>query len=72
MGWFVAALEKYAVLGGRSRRREYWFFVLFTGAITLLLMLIDGAIGTVASSTGLGLQSAILSQAILAPSIAWK
>jgi uncharacterized membrane protein YhaH (DUF805 family) len=29
MIWFLAALKKYAVFQGRSRRKEYWYFVLF-------------------------------------------
>ncbi len=70
MSWFVAALKKYAVFGGRSRRKEYWFFVLFSSIITVVLSIIDGAIGTLDSSTGFGLLSGIFSLAILVPSIA--
>ena len=69
MRWFVAALEKYAVFGGRSRRREYWYFVLFSSIITVLLFVVDGAIGTFDSSLGLGLLSGIFSLAILVPTI---
>ena len=29
MDWFLAALKKYAVFGGRARRKEYWMFYLF-------------------------------------------
>jgi len=28
MGWYLAALKKYADFSGRARRREYWFFIL--------------------------------------------
>ncbi len=70
MSWFVAALKKYAVFGGRSRRREYWFFALFSTVIALVLALIDGALGTFDSSLGLGLLSGIYGVAILLPSIA--
>lgn len=29
MNWYLMALRKYADFGGRSRRSEYWYFVLF-------------------------------------------
>jgi uncharacterized membrane protein YhaH (DUF805 family) len=29
MSWYLQALSKYALFGGRARRKEYWFFVLF-------------------------------------------
>jgi uncharacterized membrane protein YhaH (DUF805 family) len=70
MSWFVAALKRYAVFGGRSRRKEYWYFVLFSSIITLVLFVIDGAIGTFDPSLGIGLLSGIFSLAILIPSIA--
>ncbi|MBA2618386.1 MAG: DUF805 domain-containing protein [Rubrobacter sp.] len=70
MSWFVAALKKYAVFGGRSRRKEYWFFVLFSAIISVVLIIIDAAIGTFSSSAGIGLLSGIYSLAILVPSIA--
>ena len=70
MSWFFAALRKYAVFGGRYRRKEYWYFVLFSSIITVLLFIVDGAIGTFDSSLDLGLLSGIFSLAILIPSIA--
>jgi hypothetical protein len=27
VSWYLEALKKYAVFGGRSRRKEYWYFV---------------------------------------------
>ena len=70
MGWFVAASKKYVVLMVRFRRKEYWYLVLFNFLITVVLVLIDGAIGTLNPSTGLGLLSGIYSLADLIPSIA--
>ena len=29
MKWFLAAFKKYAVINGRARRSEYWYFTLF-------------------------------------------
>ena len=69
MSWFIEALGKYAVYSGRSRRKEYWFFVLFVVVISTVLTIIDGLIGAYDRSTGVGLLSAIFSLAILIPSI---
>lgn len=70
MSWFIAALKKYAVFGGRSRRKEYWYFVLFSSIVTLTLVMIDTITGTFDSAVGLGLLSGIFSLAILISSIA--
>ncbi|WP_462137743.1 DUF805 domain-containing protein [Candidatus Mycalebacterium sp.] len=35
--WFLKGLRLYAVFGGRARRREYWFFLLWTFIITSLV-----------------------------------
>ncbi len=70
MEWFTEALKKYAVFSGRSRRKEYWYFVLFTVLISIALSVIDGLIGTYDSSAGVGLLSGIFSLAILIPGIA--
>ena len=69
MSWFVEALKKYAVFSGRSRRKEYWFFVLFVVIISIVLSIIDSLVGT-DRSTGVGLFGTIFSLAILIPSIA--
>jgi uncharacterized membrane protein YhaH (DUF805 family) len=69
LSWFIEALRKYAVFGGRSRRKEYWFFVLFVVVISTVLTSVDGLIGAYDRSTGVGLLSAIFSLAILIPSI---
>jgi len=70
MSWFIEALKKYAVFSGRSRRKEYWFFVLFVVIISIVLNIIDGLIGVYDRSMGAGLLSTIFSLAILIPSIA--
>jgi uncharacterized membrane protein YhaH (DUF805 family) len=36
MGWMMLALSRYFDLKGRSRRREYWMFVLLVVAVVLL------------------------------------
>ena len=70
MEWFTEALKKYAVFSGRSRRKEYWYFVLFTVLISITLSIIDGLTGTYESSAGVGLLSGIFGLAMLIPSIA--
>ena len=68
MSWYLQALKKYAVFSGRSRRKEYWFFVLFAVIISIVLGVIDTMIGTQAG--GIGILSGIYALAILIPSIA--
>jgi len=68
--WFTEALKKYAVFSGRSRRKEYWYFVLFVVLISLMLSIVDSLIGAYDRSSGVGLLSSIFSLAILIPSIA--
>jgi uncharacterized membrane protein YhaH (DUF805 family) len=70
MEWVTEALKKYAVFSGRSRRTEYWYFVLFVVLISIVLSLIDALIGTSNSSMGGGLLSGIFGLATLVPSIA--
>ena len=70
MSWFVEALKKYGVFSGRSRRKEYWYFVLFVVIIQVVLNILDTLIGVYDRSTGAGLFSAIFSLAVLIPSIA--
>ena len=70
MEWFTEALKKYAVFSGRSRRKEYWYFVLFTALISIALSIIDGLTGTYDVWAGAGLLGGIFGLAILIPSIA--
>jgi len=69
MNWYIEALKKYAVFEGRARRKEYWFFVLFSIIITMVLSVLDGALGLFDLETGIGLLSGIYSLAVLIPSI---
>jgi len=46
MKWYLEALKKYAVFRGRSRRKEFWYFVLFSMLAYTLLRVIDNLIGT--------------------------
>ncbi|HBK56024.1 MAG TPA: DUF805 domain-containing protein [Xanthomonadales bacterium] len=70
MEWFMQALRKYAVFSGRARRKEYWFFMLFSVLISIALMVLDTSIG-LATDGGIYLGFYLLfSLAILLPSLA--
>jgi len=70
MNWYLEVLRKYTVFSGRSRRREYWFFVLFNTLIMFTLTYIDMSMGTASADMGGGLLSGIYALAVLIPSIA--
>ena len=70
MDWYIAVIKKYAVFSGRSRRKEYWFFVLFNILISIGLSVIDAMVGSVNAETGAGLLGGIYSLAVLIPSLA--
>ena len=70
MSWFVEALKKYAVFSGRSRRKEYWYFVSFVVFTSIVLSIIDSLFGTYHRESGAGLLSTMFSLAVLIPSIA--
>ncbi|CAA9405239.1 MAG: hypothetical protein AVDCRST_MAG01-01-1278 [uncultured Rubrobacteraceae bacterium] len=70
MGWYIEALKKYAVFGGRSRRMEYWSFVLFNFVVFVVLAGIDALLGTFSSASGVGLLSGIYVLATLVPILA--
>lgn len=69
MNYYLEALKKYAVIDGRARRKEYWFFVLFNIIIVIVLAIIDGMTGTLDEESGWGVLSGIYSLAVLIPSI---
>jgi uncharacterized membrane protein YhaH (DUF805 family) len=70
LSWYLEALKKYAVFSGRSRRKEYWYFVLFNIIVAIVLAGIDALLGTRSSYAGAGLLSGIYGLAILIPSLA--
>ena len=70
MVWYFEVLKKYAVFSGRSRRKEYWFFVLFNIIISIILAVIDGVTGTLDPESGMGLLGLVYTLAILIPALA--
>lgn len=69
MDWYLIALKKYAVIDGRARRKEYWYFFLFNLIIMLLLSTVDYTVGTVDIESGTGLFGTLYALAIFIPSI---
>jgi uncharacterized membrane protein YhaH (DUF805 family) len=70
VSWYLEALKKYAVFSGRSRRMEYWYFVLFNLIVFIVLELIDALLGTFNVVQGVGLLSGIYGLAVLIPTLA--
>jgi len=70
MNWYLEAFKKYAVFNGRSRRKEYWYFVLFNSIISIVLAVIDAITGNFSAAAGIGLLGGIYTLAILIPSLA--
>jgi uncharacterized membrane protein YhaH (DUF805 family) len=69
MNWFLAALKKYAVFSGRSRRSEYWYFVLFYFLICVVLAIVDMMAGTMNEAGDIGLLSGLFGLAMIIPSL---
>ena len=70
MSWYLEALKKYAVFSGRSRRMEYWYFVLFNLLVYIVFSLIDALLGTFNVVQGVGLLSGLYALAVLIPTLA--
>jgi len=70
VNWYLEVLKKYAVFSGRSRRAEYWYFVLVNLIVVIVLSLIDTLLGTFNVVQGVGLLSGIYGLAVLIPSLA--
>ena len=64
MSWYLEVLKKYAVFSGRSRRKEYWMFVLINLVVALVINIIEGRVGSPA------IIGTIYSLAVLIPSLA--
>jgi uncharacterized membrane protein YhaH (DUF805 family) len=70
MNWYLKVLKNYAAFGGRARRAEYWWFVLFNFLATLALIIVDSLIGLSAQAGGIGILSGIYTLAVLIPGVA--
>jgi len=63
MNWYIEVLKKYAQFTGRARRKEYWYFALFSLIISIVLLIVGAAIGA-------PFINSLYSLAVLIPSIA--
>ena len=59
MNFYLDAWKKYATFGGRSRRKEFWFFVLVNMVISLVLGAITGSLESVGTIILYGFSLAI-------------
>lgn len=71
MEWMMMPLKRYAEFSGRSRRKEYWMFVLGVIIAAVVLSIIEGIIGLSGMVGGVyGPLTLILILAVIVPSIA--
>ncbi|MBO4898155.1 MAG: DUF805 domain-containing protein [Clostridia bacterium] len=71
MQYYIDVIKKYAVFGGRARRKEYWMFVLFNAIASYILSFVDNLAGLTLKlgETPIGILSLIYSLFILLPSL---
>jgi uncharacterized membrane protein YhaH (DUF805 family) len=86
MEWMILPLKRYAQFNGRSRRKEFWMWVLFQVLVGFALGIVDAVLGLGGHATGTtiaapgnvgaygnlrgGILSNIFSLAVLVPNIA--
>lgn len=68
---YLNAWRRYVDFSGRSRRREYWFFVLFNVLISIGLSIVDSVLGLGNIEAGLGVLSSLYGLAVLLPSLSY-
>lgn len=68
MDWFLLALKKFGDFSGRSRRSEYWYFVLYYVLIGIALGFVDTLLGTTNDLLPIGLLETVFTLAMLIPS----
>ena len=69
MEWYLMVLKKYAEFDGRSRRKEYWMYTLFTLLIYIVLTIVDVSLFK-ADFGGFGVLGGVYSLATLIPGLA--
>ncbi len=66
-----ALTKKYATFTGRARRKEFWLYTLVIMIVSVILSIIDGALGLADSvAPGLGLISLIFTLLVFIPGLA--
>jgi uncharacterized membrane protein YhaH (DUF805 family) len=70
MEWYLKAVKNYAGFGGRARRKEYWFYVLFYVIFGIVVGLAESMLGMRGPEGQSGPLSMLYALAFLLPSIA--
>lgn len=70
MKWYLMALKKYAEFNGRSRRQEYWMFLLFNMIFAIVAMILDNVLGIAMESIGYGPLYGLYTLAMFIPGLA--
>jgi uncharacterized membrane protein YhaH (DUF805 family) len=71
MEWMLMPLKRYADFSGRSRRKEYWMFLLGVFIAAILLSIVEGIVGLSGMVGGVyGPLTTIFFLGIIVPSIA--
>jgi uncharacterized membrane protein YhaH (DUF805 family) len=70
MEWMTMPLRRYAEFSGRSRRKEYWMYVLLLILVGVVLAAVEGALGLGAIVGPYGPLSALLALGTFIPSLA--
>ena len=68
--WMLMPLRRYAEFSGRSRRKEYWMYVLLLIIVGVVLSLIESLLGLGGSVGPYGPLSALFALATFVPSLA--
>lgn len=68
MEWALLPLKRYAEFTGRSRRKEYWMFVLLAIGLNIIAAVLDSLLGS--RMGNLGIVAMLLALVLLVPSIA--
>ncbi|OZM78130.1 DUF805 domain-containing protein [Pseudonocardia sp. MH-G8] len=69
MQWYLKVLRQYVDFAGRSRRTEYWMFVLFSAIIAIVLAGLDNLLGLSFSAGSSGVLGLLYSLAVLLPGL---
>jgi uncharacterized membrane protein YhaH (DUF805 family) len=57
--WMILPFMRYADFSGRSRRKEYWMFVLFNILVVIALLIVSGILGLLASDDDIGVGAVV-------------
>ncbi len=70
MNYFLLPLKKYAEFKGRSRRKEYWQFFLFTIVVDIVLQILAGVLAMAGMTMLSVIIMVLVSFGLILPSVA--